>query len=689
MKSGGTAASSPGDDTSLPQFRDIHPQLPSLRIAPLRPPAPSRILKAPLPLEPTASAVHDKTKIPPTSSTTTTTTTTTTAVSGGTTLPAKLPTLEEFLNAARTTHSVVGSSVDSVSSLEPPPKTILPAFVNLRALEKLPYSSFEENAPHKRRRLDVSGDHFSGEPLQLPVPHAQSEKKPPPPFGPFAILNGLNEPPPNAALFPPIEPGSLPPILTRPTKDVSVGGPDAIQSDRHSAKESVDKREGRLEEILDSKSQEKAGQASEVATAAGDDKKGHTGGKDGTAGTSETSQKPVEDSDEPMSPKTRGRSRKKLRKWTEQETHDLLRGVVKCGIGNWTAILAQPELKFNKRTAANLKDRFRVCCPWAYGAADPNEATRQIQTTLANALMNAESRDSGAGGKILLPDPRPNKPGAESGSTASDAAEPSSGSDATGSQTRSTKSLSSLKTAPTLSNKSKSTLVSLGIPEPYFTIKSKRRSRRPFTPAEDEALLKGYAVHGFQWTMIQQDKHLNLSHRRATDLRDRFRTKFPHAYREGGSVSGKTIGTQLNTPADRNRNLGSGSLQANEHLLKHPILPDPKINTPTKKNSHDIPTAAAAATTTLGPGPGPGPIDATMLPPAPAPQPPPPPPPPAPGLLDMSSGPGSSSGGVFPFSLEESTTATTTAGNSSSSSSLSSSSWEDNTLPPLVWDELG
>lgn len=46
-----------------------------------------------------------------------------------------------------------------------------------------------------------------------------------------------------------------------------------------------------------------------------------------------------------------------MRKWTDEETTALLRGVVKCGIGNWTAILAQPELKFNKRTASNLKDR--------------------------------------------------------------------------------------------------------------------------------------------------------------------------------------------------------------------------------------------------------------------------------------------------------------------------------------------
>jgi hypothetical protein len=291
-------------------------------------------------------------------------------------------------------------------------------------------------------------------------------------------------------------------------------------------------------------------------------------------------------------------------------------------------------------------------------AADPNEATKQLQTTLANALMNAESRDSGAGGKILLPDPRP-KPAAESGSTPTDAAEPSPGSsrmnesDPIGSQARS-KHPPSFKAAPTLSNKSKSTLVSLGIPEPYFTIKSKRRSRRPFTPAEDEALLKGYAVHGFQWTLIQQDTHLNLSHRRATDLRDRFRTKFPHAYREGGSVSGKTIETQLN------RNVGS----VKQSLAKAPILPD-LISTTTTITTTITTTPPSTEKRRKANGnleiPSTGPIDAAMLPPAP----------PA-GTT--------STGGVFPFVLEEGTAGVT---------STSSSSWEDNTLPPLVWDELG
>ena len=82
---------------------------------------------------------------------------------------------------------------------EAPPKPILPSFVNLRALERFPYSSFDDDSSHarKRRRVDVQADSF-GEHLQLPIPQSQKEQRPPP-FGPFAILNGLNEPPPNAA----------------------------------------------------------------------------------------------------------------------------------------------------------------------------------------------------------------------------------------------------------------------------------------------------------------------------------------------------------------------------------------------------------------------------------------------------------------------------------------------------------
>ncbi|OJJ43473.1 hypothetical protein ASPZODRAFT_954579 [Penicilliopsis zonata CBS 506.65] len=611
-------------DDSLIQIRDL-PQLQSLRIAPLRQPVPSRILSVPSPLEPNASGGARDASLSKTN-----------AASAGN-LPATLPTLTEFLNAARSTTN--DPSVDSLLSLEPPPKPILPAFVNLRAVERFPYSSFDDDtlhAPRKRLRIDIQAESF-GEHLQLPIPQTQKEQRPPP-FGPFAILNGLNEPPPNAAILPPIEAkSSITQLLTKPTKDYT--SPDTTSPATNSATETfqVEKREGRLEEILGSPIEDNVGfELDRVAGASGEPPEDISEDRHNGKTQRDDHETPEKDpanfvgDDAPMSPKTRGRSRKNLRKWTEEETTALLRGVVKCGIGNWTAILAQPELKFNKRSAANLKDRFRVCCPWAYRAADPNEATKQLRDTLANALLRAETEGSaGTRGKILLPDPRPANTGSESTSTPGssaghDSLPPSSSSPPTHGELKTTRASSKYtpvaRSAPTLSSKSMSTLESLGIPEPHFTMNSRRRSRRPFTNAEDEALLKGYAVHGFQWTLIQQDKRLSLSHRKATDLRDRFRTKFPHAYRDGGSQP-------------------RSSLYQTDCSLSNTL----------------------------------GPID-PALPPLAPPQ----------GLLAVSSSSSnptaSSTGPVssnFPLDVEN------TSGNLNVDGS-----WEDNTLPPMVWDEL-
>lgn len=169
------------------------PQL-SLRIAPLREPVSSRTLSVPSPLEPNASGTRDSNNISNSNS-----------KNGKIPANAKtgLPTVTEFLNAARIKKTE--PSADSQSNVERLPKPILPAFVNLRALEKFPFSSsFDDDAlqgPRKRRRRDPQADSFS-EHLQLPIPQAQKEQRPPP-FGPFAILNGLNEPPPNAALLHP------------------------------------------------------------------------------------------------------------------------------------------------------------------------------------------------------------------------------------------------------------------------------------------------------------------------------------------------------------------------------------------------------------------------------------------------------------------------------------------------------
>ncbi len=54
---------------------------------------------------------------------------------------------------------------------------------------------------------------------------------------------------------------------------------------------------------------------------------------------------------------------KKRNKWTDEETKDLLIGVSKYGIGSWKKILGDSDYQFNGRTAVDLKDRFRVCCP--------------------------------------------------------------------------------------------------------------------------------------------------------------------------------------------------------------------------------------------------------------------------------------------------------------------------------------
>lgn len=381
-----TGALRPIDESLLREL----PQLP-LRIAPLREPVSSRILSIPSPLEPNASGARDSSTIPKT------------APSGGN-LPsntkAGLPTVKEFLNAART-KKAEPATTDPQSNVEPPPKPILPAFVNLRALERFPFSSsFDDDAlhgPRKRRRLDLQADSFS-EHLQLPIPQAQKEQRPPP-FGPFAILNGLNEPPPNAALLPPIEAGSsISQLLTKPSQRndtaVDTGNPISATGTINTTVEgqTVERREARIEELLhttidDNNNDDDDHDHDNVEQINQNDNQdiSKPGRENGPLQETEATPHPAPTVDEePMSPKTRGRSRKNLRKWTDEETTALLRGVVKCGIGNWTAILAQPELKFNKRTASNLKDRydlscrlaipipwltfrrFRVCCPWAY-----------------------------------------------------------------------------------------------------------------------------------------------------------------------------------------------------------------------------------------------------------------------------------------------------------------------------------
>ncbi|PGH12151.1 hypothetical protein AJ79_04445 [Helicocarpus griseus UAMH5409] len=644
----GTGAVPTVPDDSAGQLRDL-PQLSSnLRIAPLRDPIPSRSLRVPSPLEPNAGGIRESNNISKNS------------FFGGNP-PSELPTLEDFLNAARTSDSPFHSISGKVSSSSgPPPRTILPTFINLRAIEKLPYPSFDEEVPRKRRRLDVNGDVF-GEHLQLPIPKNQKKNPKRPPFGPLTILNGLNEPPPNAALFPPIEPNASPTILTRPTRDPP--GPCDVPS-TSSTKEQRGKR---INDIIEPSIEE----ADEPVV---DNR------EDSVSLERAASKETTEESDkEPASAKCQKQPRKKLRKWTEEETKDLLRGVVKCGVGNWKAILSQPELKFNQRTAGNLKDRFRVCCPWAYGS--DQKTIEAVKTSLTEASNGPELH---AAGKLLLPDPKASnnteEPNSNSTATASNHSSqniivdlsppdtpsastdgpPSTTSSSTKSKTKNSQSSTS-GGGSTLSNKSKSTLMSLGLQEPCLSVKSSRRSRRPFTPAEDEALLRGYAIHGFQWTLIWQDKDLNLMHRKATDLRDRFRTKFPDVYREAGSVTAKDIKNGKkniisNDPvneASTHRDQGAVAAIAREpkNQSKAPEHSDTADSVSGRKNTSQSPSIDPNNTNQ------PEPITLPPLPPS--------------GLPDL---PSLTHTSIFPFLMDD-------AGPGGLDT------WGDNTLPPL-WDDL-
>src|SRR5271170_3512264 len=67
-------------------------------------------------------------------------------------------------------------------------------------------------------------------------------------------------------------------------------------------------------------------------------------------------------------------------------------------------------------------------------------------------------------------------------------------------------------------------------PEAATFAKAKRKDRTPFTKEEDENLLVGFGKYGGKWSNIQKDEALGLSHRRSTDLRDRFRNAYPEKY---------------------------------------------------------------------------------------------------------------------------------------------------------------
>ncbi|CAI6093996.1 unnamed protein product [Clonostachys chloroleuca] len=303
-----------------------------------------------------------------------------------------------------------------------------------------------EDASNKKRNRGIAGkDEF----LQLPQPMKKQKATPHAPVMP-PIINGLHEPPPDAALFPP------------------------IASDEFTNNDATQLK--LLQEL--NYSEERAGQLAA------------NGGVGGAGGADKAANR------------ARKRATKPRRKWTEEETNHLLLGVSRHGVGKWTSILEDPDFKFNERTAGDLKDRFRTCCP-----AELRNPGREAQQTQANAqnngkkglhldnILREDQSSPGAGGMITPPAESdvPQKP---------------------------KKSRAHRKRMEDLEN--------LGIHAPFK--KSLRRERRPFTEQDDREILDGLHQYGPAWTKIQRDVRFHLSGRYPTDLRDRVRNKYPAIY---------------------------------------------------------------------------------------------------------------------------------------------------------------
>jgi len=268
------------------------------------------------------------------------------------------------------------------------------------------------------------------------------------------IINGLHEPPPNAAVFPPIASAEFddnePPNLST-LKDLGAF-------------------------LLEA------------------------------PGSSQT------DADKLSATKVKRRAAKPRRKWSEGETNHLLLGVSRHGVGKWTTILEDPDFQFNDRTAGDLKDRFRTCCPDELrGKLGAKRATQDQTPQSASTPPKLKSKSSLPLENLLI----------DVEESERDAAAPPPSSQPEADTTPKQKKSRAHR-------KKIQDLEELGIRGPFK--KSHRRERRPFTEQDDKEILDGLDQYGPAWTKIQRDARFHLSSRQPTDLRDRVRNKYPEIY---------------------------------------------------------------------------------------------------------------------------------------------------------------
>lgn len=336
----------------------------------------------------------------------------------------------------------------------------------------------------KRNIVESSKDDF----VQLPQPPKKQKaaKQVVPP-----IIIGLFEPPPQATLFPPIASSSF--------------------HDSH-GRNSLNTLPPKVKDLKDApKSDESPAPAEKKVT----------------------------------SKETVKRDVKARKKWTEEETNNLLLGVSKHGIGRWSDILEDPSFSFNNRSGVDLKDRFRTCCPTELRGKNVRGQTTapRAEKYMSKGSNQGKSKSSLMSENILIDE---------------DDIEVNRGPEETPSISKSYKSRTHRKKLEDL--------VQLGIKGPFR--KSRRRERKLFSDQDDREILMGYDLYGPAWTRIQRDPRFHLQTRQPTDLRDRFRNKYPEKFRSEDSKDPKE--TKEVYKLDSREKENAASSQSTSTLLPSP-----------------------------------------------------------------------------------------------------------------------
>jgi hypothetical protein len=378
---------------------------------------------------------------------------------------------------------VLNDSAYSSPSFQSSPVRSRPQHATFRTRSDIPASGLSATSPDAPRRDEqpTTTGYPAGDIslIQLPKPPQAPRRTAKRPRIP-PLLQGLHQPPPlppKNKLFPPISERSGPGDDVGDRFGLTSTLP--ISSTDASAKARASPEERNKPASVDVGQTEASPNAPVVH------------GEQGTSGEVTNPSPAIQTADRPQ---PKGKTTRKRTKWSQKETEDLLIGVSRYGIGRWKQILECADFNFQGRTAVDLKDRFRVC--------RPGEGLKARKGAMAKASTSLRSTDTG---------PAP----ASAGNTATESITPA-------------QEISTEDRDTNDANASKPN----DVYGPFM--KSQRRARREFSDEDDRNLLKGFKRHGSTWHAMRDDLELGFGMRHATDLRDRFRIRYPEQFAKAG-----------------------------------------------------------------------------------------------------------------------------------------------------------